>query len=228
MTNILIKTIQHTCFALPESLKRRIVSSIEETSLILRFVLILLPQTQKHELFVAFVFSSNNSAGRIFLPCESLVHKSSKVMQPRLKKPLYVFWTFASILQQLTLQVRKHRDVRPNDGFLRQLVEFDTRYCSPEILLQSYGRLNLCISGENLKRQILIILSLFRLKSERGLLASTARAWMDCLLWFDFSDLTSPPNPSPAPPPPPPAPPPPPPPAPPPPPHNIAKKFCRT
>ena len=101
-------------------------------------------------------------------------------------------------MQQLTLQVRKHRDVRPNDGFLRQLVEFDTRYCSPEILLQSYGRLNLCISGENLKRQILIILSLFRLKSERGLLASTARAWMDCLLWFDFSDLTSPP---PAPPP---------------------------
>ena len=137
-------------------------------------------------------------------------------MQPRLKKPLYAFWTFASILQQLTLQVRKHRDVRPNDGFLRQLVEFDTRYCSPEILLQSYGRLNLCINGENLKRQILIILSLFRLKSERGLLASTARAWMDCLLWFDFSDLTSPPNPSPAPPPPPPAPPPPPPPAPPP------------
>ena len=25
------------------------------------------------------------------------------------------------------VQVRKHRDVRPNDGFLRQLVEFDTR-----------------------------------------------------------------------------------------------------
>ena len=122
-------------------------------------------------------------------------------MQPRFKKPLYAFWTFASIMQQLTLQVRKHRDVRPNDGFLRQLVEFDTRYCSPEISLQSYGRLNLCINGENLKRQILIILSLFRLKSERGLLASTARAWMDCLLWFDFSDLTSPPNPSPAPPP---------------------------
>lgn len=38
---------------------------------------------------------------------------------------------FVFVLKKATSdheQVRKHRDVRPNDGFLRQLVEFDTRW----------------------------------------------------------------------------------------------------
>ena len=75
MTFILIKTTRHTCFTLPKSPKRRIDSSIEDTGIILHFVLILLPFPQTHELYVDFVFSSNNSSGRIFLPGESLVHQ---------------------------------------------------------------------------------------------------------------------------------------------------------
>jgi hypothetical protein len=42
-----------------------------------------------------------------------------------------------SLYEQLFLsQVRKHRDVRPNDGFLRQLAELDNKLRRERGLLQ--------------------------------------------------------------------------------------------
>ena len=102
----------------------------------------------------------------------------------------YTLITRSSSIWFSSLQVRKHRDVRPNDGFLRQLVEFDTRYCFPETLYEytEVGTWALATSSDS----FLTFQTTKRARTAGQ--HSSGLKW----LWFDFSDLTSPP---PAPPP---------------------------
>ena len=104
---------------------------------------------------------------------------------PSVSRTFLKFLITRSSIWFSSLQVRKHRDVRPNDGFLRQLVEFDTRYCFPETLYEytEVGTWALATSSDS----FLTFQTTKRARTAGQ--HSSGLKW----LWFDFSDLTSPP-----------------------------------
>lgn len=82
----------------------------------------------------AFIDEALAEGGKVLVNCQMGMSRSSTCVLA------YLILRHQMSADEALNTVRKHRDVRPNDGFLRQLVEFDTRLRSERGLLGSTAR----------------------------------------------------------------------------------------